>query len=297
MLASRDRRATAALAAFLVATVGTFGLLYLGFTGAQADATLAAMRPDWEGSFPPLGEPLRLVGWFVAIHAGDLAAYPCGGPAGASTATLILVIVGSAVLWRSDRRTVLALCLAPLGVALVAAAIRRYPYGGSARFMQYAAPSLCLLAGLGAAAALGRVRRPGLRRRAVRLAVAGLVVIGVAPLVGDLSHPYRSVHADRARRFARSFWPMLADGAEVACARWDYGVGSWNSIHLDRPVYLCNQAIYGPNRRPGAVPGPVSATHPLRCVLANPRRRGGRRGRRLARPDGGRATTSEGGRR
>ena len=44
-----------------------------------------------------------------------------------------------------------ALLLAPLGMALAAAALRRYPYGNEARQMQFAAPTFCLLAGLGAA--------------------------------------------------------------------------------------------------------------------------------------------------
>ena len=45
--------------------------------------------------------------------------------------------------------------LAPFALALVAASLKRYPYGSEARLMQFAAPSICLLSGLGAASRAG----------------------------------------------------------------------------------------------------------------------------------------------
>ena len=270
-------RARAALAGFGAASAGTFAALYLIFTHAQARATLPAMGADWAGSFPPLGSPIALGRWLVRVHAGSMLAYPAGGEGGGSLATLAMVALGAAVLWRSRRRAALGLCLLPLAVAMVAAALRRYPYGGSAngasaRVMQYAAPGICLLAGLGAAALLESLRRPRARGLAIGSALLGLAAVGLVPAARDVMHPYRAVPAQRARDFARRFWPEVGRGAEVACLRWDFGVGGWDSIHLGRPVALCNQAIYSPARRAG---GPrwdaISADHPLRCVLADAR--------------------------
>ena len=171
--------------------------------------------------------------------------------------TFALCVVAAVALRRRGRATALAVCLMPFGLGLAAAALRRYPYGGAAhggstRFMQYLAPSICLLAGLGAATALEWLPRPRRRLLLLRAGLVALAAVGIVPLAGDLSRPYRSAHAQRSRQFARGFWPALARDAEVACLRWDLGFGAWDSIHLDRPVALCNQAIYSPARGAGA---------------------------------------------
>jgi hypothetical protein len=273
-----NRGTWTALAAFGLATVGTFAALFAVFTAAQAAATLPAMRAEWAASFPPRDGPLALGRWLVTTHTGNLFAYPCGAARGASTLTFALCVVAVAALWRRGRAPVLAVCLMPFGLGLVAAALRRYPYGGAAhggstRFMQYLAPSICLLAGLGAATALQRLPGRRRRRRLLRVGLVGLAAVGVVPLLQDLAHPYRSAQARQSRRFARRFWPALARDAEVACLRWDLGVGAWDSIHLDLPVALCNQAICSPPRRRGGGPrrGAVTPRRPLRCVLCDAR--------------------------
>jgi hypothetical protein len=174
---------------------------------------------------------------------------------------------------------IVALCLGPFGAALIAAALRRYPYGGvthgsPARIMQFLAPPICLLAGLGAASVLAMFPSPGLRRRGLRLGVVALVAIGIVPLASEATHPYRSIQAERARQFARKFWPAAARNAELVCLRWDLGIGRWDSTDLNVAVYLCNQKIHSPARRAGAGPrwDAVSEARPLRCVesLARP---------------------------
>ncbi len=90
-------------------------------------------------------------------------AYPAGGDVGASTMTTALVIAAIVAYMRRGSRTVLALLLAPFAMGLAAAFLGRYPYGGSARTMQYVAPSIILMAGLGAAVLLARLPRPGWR--------------------------------------------------------------------------------------------------------------------------------------
>jgi hypothetical protein len=202
-------------------------------------------------------------------------AYPCGGERGTSGLTLLLFTAGAALLWRARKRVVLLTLLAPFGLGIAAAALKRYPYGGvadgsPARVMQYLAPSICLLAGIGFAGLLAVLgdRRP--RLRVLPLALVLLAVVGAIPLAAEAFHPYRSIHAQRAREFARRFWPDVARGAEPVCLRWDLGVGEWNSTNLNVPVYLCNQMIYSPVRRRQRELQweHVAADRPLRCVLS-----------------------------
>ena len=264
---SGARTSQVAHGAFLVATAGSFLALYLLFTRAQASATLAGMSAQWATGFPPLGDPLALLLWLTRVHTGSMFAYPCGGERGASVLTFVVFLVGAWLLWRRRNRTVFALCLAPFALALVAACLKRYPYGGvthgsPARIMQFLAPAICLLAGLGASAVLAW------RARTIRIGLAALVVIGAGPLAVESTHPYRSIQAERARSFAREFWPDLARDGEPLCLRWDLGLGPWDSTDLNVAVYLCNQKIYASSRSRGIGPrwDMVSEDRPLRCV-------------------------------
>ena len=65
------------------------------------------------------------------------------------------MLIAAVVLWRRGQRTILALLVMPMGVALAVAALKLYPYGGQARIMQYIAPAVCLMAGLGLSTLLG----------------------------------------------------------------------------------------------------------------------------------------------
>jgi hypothetical protein len=264
-----------AYATFALSTAGTFLGLYVLFIHAQAAATLTTMQVPWAAGFPPLDDPWALVRWIVTVHTGDMFAYPCGGERGASSLTVFLFAVGAGVLWCRGPKVIVLTCLAPFGLALAAAAIRRYPYGGvadgsPARVMQYLVPSICLLAGLGSATLLGLFHNPRRRLRVLRVGLVVLAAVGVLPLAAEAFHPFRSIHAQRARLFARQFWPNFVREAEPVCLRWDLGLGDWNSTNLNVAVYLCNQMIYAPHRRQRWEPRwqSVSESRPLRCVLA-----------------------------
>ncbi len=274
---ARARRRTVwiAYATFGLSTVGVFVALYFAFTRAQSNSTLAGMQAQWVAAFPPLGDPVKLAGWLATVHTGSMFAYPCGGERGGSALTLLLFAVGAVALWIGRRKGILLICLAPFGLTLIAAAIKRYPYGGvahgsPARVMQYLAPSICLLAGLGSATVLGYFRGPRVRRWGLPGVLLGLAAVGVLPLVAEARHPFRAIHAQRAREFARQFWPEFDRGAELICLRWDLGVGAWDSTNLNVAVYLCNQMIYAPHRRQGweARWQSVSEDRPLRCVVS-----------------------------
>jgi hypothetical protein len=156
-------------------------------------------------------------------------------------------------------------------MGLAAAFLGRYPYGGSARTMQYVAPSIILMAGLGAAVLLARLPRPAWRERAPAWVLCGLAAVGLGMMAWDATHPYMEPLDRDGRDFARRFWAEESSGAELVCARTD--------LHLpldplvwqgDRAaVYLCHQAIYSPRHRAKAPPrlDLVSDAHPLRVVV------------------------------
>src|SRR5439155_9489699 len=105
----------------------------------------------WQGSFPP-AQPAALLTWLGQVHTGNLFAYPFGGHHGGSSVTCLLCLLGIGQLGRARRWELLASALCPFALTLFAAALHRYPYGGSARVAQHLAPAICLLAGSGLAA-------------------------------------------------------------------------------------------------------------------------------------------------
>ena len=130
-----------------------------------------------------------------------MLAYPQGGHNFGSTATALLTIVGGVrMAWRRTRRPLLLLLLSPLPLALVAAALQRYPYGTSTRVMLYMAPAICLLTAEGLMAVL-RLRH---RSRHGPIAVAGLfAMLPIAGVAHDVIRPYVGFDNVVHRRLAR----------------------------------------------------------------------------------------------
>ncbi len=109
------------------------------------------------------------------------------------------------------RRRLLVLALGPFGLAFVASVLGRYPYGGSARTMIFAAPDDLSAERPGArrhdrpgSAALGCADWRSSRSRA-GLAISGIVLLGV-----KVAFPYKSIPDQNSRAFARSFWTEKA---------------------------------------------------------------------------------------
>ena len=101
---------------------------------------------------------------------------------------------------RRAQRPLLVLLLAPLLFTFVAAAMRAYPYGGSARTSLYMAPAFCLLAGLGLDALLRKVLRLREYRSGWQVAMLALCGIAVVGIVSDVLSPYRSDSVYRSYR-------------------------------------------------------------------------------------------------
>ncbi|MBW7906929.1 MAG: glycosyltransferase family 39 protein [Phycisphaerae bacterium] len=207
-------------AAYGVVLAASFATMYAAFARPAAEAAARIVDTGmWKPTFPPLEDPLRIPLWLVAMHTGRMLAYPVGGEAPGSAGTLALVIVGAAVLALRNA-PLLLLLLGPLPLALVAAALEKYPYGGSVRTMIYMAPAFCLLAGLGAWWLILRAAR--LLKRpagAARHAFNGLAIVLCAGMLAgaaaDVARPYQS----RVERDGRAAIVRLARDSRPA-DRW-----------------------------------------------------------------------------
>ena len=266
---SERRSDRLALAACVALFGGLSAALHLGFGRMQSAAAIAGLQRYWSSGFPPLSAPWNLPGWLLGACTGSMFAYPGGGARGLSTPTFLAFVAGAASLTRRGKGRLVVCLIAPFGLTLAAAVVHRYPFGTEARLMQFAAPAVCLLSGAGAGALIEKIQSPRRRRRVLALALAGVVVCGIAPQIVSSTTPYRMPHDQEEREFARRFWPEFGRDAEAACAHLDFGIdppGRWRGRQA---WYLCNQAIYSPQRREHGGPrlDRVSSAHPLRCVV------------------------------
>jgi len=284
----RQRRAAAAgpYLAFNLALLGAFLAVYFISTGPQyeTESWLSGPQPElgrlqgkysegaWDKTFPPLGDPPKLLVWLIDTHTGRLFAYPNGGKNGGSVLTFVCFAVGAACLFRRGRRDLLAILLSPFVLALVAAGLRRYPYGYSARFNLYLAPIICLLAGVGAARLIAAIRPVRTRLLVLAGFISLLALFGAGTIAGDLIRPYKNEEDRRSRNFARWFWAAQGRDAEIACVYTDLGEEFFPGLFEwgNSARYLCHQRIYSPfhrrgRRRPDLEA--VSPSRPLRCVV------------------------------
>jgi hypothetical protein len=264
------RRGWAPWAAYNLLLMVSFVAVMAVARSNLSEAAAQVMERYWQNAFPPLDSPAALGRWLVATHTGDALAHPFGGDRGASTLTSLLCVVALGVLVRSRQGVLLLLLLAPAALNFIAAAMHRYPYGGHIRLAMHLAPSVCLLAGMGAQAALERGFR-GRPRRTATLVVFGLLTaLGIGSMVRDIAWPARSENDQRARGFARWFWTAKAFDAELVCVKTDLRLPLARSICLegDEAIYLCNQRIYSPRhaRQEPARLDRVSSERPLRCA-------------------------------
>jgi hypothetical protein len=260
----------------LTTGIAVMVLVTLGQYQTEKPTDRAYFLRFWAGAFPPGWErPTDLLGWMVTTHTGPLFAYPHGEVRGLewlTVATFAAFVAGILGRWRREPWTV-ALLVLPLVLSFLAAVFRRYPYGMNARVSQFLVPSIVILAAAGIDGVLGTSRR----RRLVRWAVPGLVVLlagfGLWRLAVDLSKPYRTPWDRTAREFARWFWEELAVESELVCVWTDLGIPftprRWAYDGADQ--YLCFQRIYSKRHRQRREPRweAISDKRPLRCVLIN----------------------------
>ncbi len=222
----------------------------------------------WPHAFPPLADPGKLLGWLVSTHTGHMLAYPFGGGRGGSALTALWCLVAIVLLCRRRRLEILALALSPLALGFVAAALGKYPYGQTARTMQYVAPAVCLLCGLGMAAAATWFRQTIARRLAVTTVLA-LGIVGFVGLSRDLLQPFKTRCDRDTRDFARWFWTAQDRNAELLCAHTDLGLDiRYVQDGFLSPEYLCQQRIFRRGEsRAARLERALASERPLRVVV------------------------------
>lgn len=226
-------------------------------------------------AFPPLSNPLQFLSWFVQVHAGDnLCAYPYAAENGGGALGLACCAVAAVILYRRGWRVVLTMLLCPLALVFVAAALRRYPYGGHVRLMQFIAPAICLLTGLGAATLLSRIADETRRRRALAGLCLILAAFGIGLMLRDTVQPWEHFDDRTYRAFAQRLWRDDADGI-VVCSKTDFGQEFCDLRGYTVPYayYRCYQRLYSPAHRQGAnaAAGRLAlARRPVRLIVFEP---------------------------
>ncbi len=269
---SRPAFLTAALAAVLLTSFAVLWFVHLRRL-LEAARSAGALYLTWQDAFPPLSDPGRLPLWLFETHTGRMFAYPTGGPHFGSLLTTTLFVLGIAEVWRRRRTTLLLLVTTPFLAGLAAAALRLYPYGANDRLVVYLAPSICLMAGLGAATLLARLPTAEARRRAFVASALVLAAFGLGVAVDSVLRPYKDIEDERGRIFAKSFWQQMAAGGEAASLKSDLHIQLepdawlWASTGF-RATFHYYRAAYGP---PAWRPDDprwrrVGPGHPLRAV-------------------------------
>ncbi|HEY3246170.1 MAG TPA: glycosyltransferase family 39 protein, partial [Phycisphaerae bacterium] len=237
LLAMHERfaaRLTLATALYGLVVIGSFLAMYIIYARPHAQAA-SLLTETWARAFPPLTAPLKLFVWFLAVHTGNMLAYPQGGQPPGSIITALLVVIGAVRLWHT-RRELLLLLLGPLPFALIAAGLKAYPYGDSARTSLYLAPAFCLLAGLGLWVLLQRFLKGQWRRAGLRVAAIVFCLFAVGGMAIDLLQPYKSGPVARSRAAVKTLvdstgpqdrWVIFNATVPVPYAPW---LGDWHGI-------------------------------------------------------------------
>lgn len=250
-------RARVAWAVWLL-TIVAAAVVVRGLAAGQAAAAQSDPLNEYlRDGFPASWSPRDLVRWLTDLAFGRLFAFPFGDAGVPSLLGLSFASLGLATVARRDLSLALLL-IGPFAASLAAALLRLYPLGGHPRVDQHLLPSLALALGYGLDAATTRLPVPAPRWG--RLARAGLVLLGIVPLLRDAAHPYRTARDLAARDFARSFWPETARDARIVCLRRDLRLFPTDDANPDVALYLANRVLYEP-RDSASPPGPVRYVH------------------------------------
>lgn len=224
----------------------TFAFLYLTIIQVQESATRVGMQAYWQSGFLPWHQPWQIPGWLMNAFTGEVFAYPVGGSHGRSTLTLIAMLIGSACVYRQRSTTWLAVFTLPLVLALIAASLRRYPFGPSVRVSLFLAPMVVSLAALGLTQVLSFAQRHFHSNRMTHAYLAFLLLIATVGWINNLVQPVRVNREWQCQAFARWFWNSPENDI-VLCAITDL------KADVPRPPiwYRSSQRIYSPRHRSG----------------------------------------------
>jgi hypothetical protein len=261
-----DRRARALFAAYGLLMLGAFAVEYWLTLRAQATpqgAALAAYMNDyWSNGFPPAAPPAFLR-WLAATHTGRLMAFPIGDAGGLSTVSFLVFLAGVWVSWRSGRRALLVLCLAPFALNFAAAVAHRYPYAACCRLSQHLAPAICLMIGVGWAALLEWLApRLRLRRRWVGAGALLLAAFALGQMVFDVASPANDRHSVWCRQIGREIGRHLEPGDVLV-------VGSLTGERLESFDWYLDRLGYPVTWDRPPAPGPEARRAWLVTLTAN----------------------------
>lgn len=169
---AKQSRTWLAWTALALTTGATLFWLLIGPVRCQHDAEIhscwVAFMPDWH-------RPWTVPRWLL-LSPFEVCRYCCK-PLGQFL--VVLLVPGALMLWRRGERTMVRMMLAPIVLALLAACVHRYPFGG-ARVMAYAMPAILLLAAAGVPPVWTWIKARN------RFAVAGLIALLVLPAASSL---------------------------------------------------------------------------------------------------------------
>ncbi len=230
----RDRRpgVVLAYAAWACAVAAAFLLLVLGPVRAQR---CGAMESCWTHHFPDWSQPASVPQWAL-LGTVEVVGY-CFRPVG--QVYVVLAIVGAVGWWRCRQRCWVVLTALPLGLALVAALLNKYPYGGS-RLEAFAAPGMALLVGAGLMFVAN-----WLRARHSWAPSLVFVLLAAVPLVSVYRVAVPWVRADGAgaTAYVRSHW---RPGEAVVGNDWEH---DYYFRHVDAPFTLLEGDARLPQQR------------------------------------------------
>lgn len=233
------------------ALLGTFGAMYVLLFSRQFAAQGAEMNEAWADAFPDPTSPIGLIGWVLEAATGVVFAIPVGGEHGASVVSAALFGIGLYSMWRSGHRDFVRLVLATIGIALVAATLRKYPFGGHGRFAQYLLPLQCVPMAVGIGDVVSWIVRMDLRSRspwnvtrrgAMQAVLIGLLVVGLGNVLKDVAKPYHGRSAREKGDFARWFWKDFRRVGDLVCVN-DAWVEEFDAVGKSRH-YDCFRDFY-----------------------------------------------------
>lgn len=268
VLRRRDPRLFATYTIYNLVTLAVFGgLLRLAVSEQFEAATQTDFMYDyWVGAFPPSWKELwRWPWWLVEVHTGEGLAYPVGSKRFGSSLSTGLALVGVFVLLRNRCTWLPRVTACVFGLAIVAAALGRYPYGHGERLQQYFAPFVGCFIGAGLATVLTVGRSDTMRRRATYGVFCLLMLMGLAWGSSSQLWPYKNRGDREHQAFSRWFWRYAAPDVPKVCVTADLGrpltaVDRQKSYLVYQTIN--RQAAATARERLAAVPSGV----PIECV-------------------------------
>jgi hypothetical protein len=202
----------------LASFVGHYVLIGRAQVGDGAGEVNAFYLRYWGKGFPP-DSPLAWPLWFLEANTGRMFAYPLGEKLFGSTVTTVLFVVGCVTMWRNGNRKLLAMILLPFALNLLAAFLKKYPYGACCRLSQHLALSICFCAGVGATKLAERLATTWETQWFLaRINAAFMTLIAVGLLWFAAYKPYYNSEADWSRKVVREINRQMTPGDTLVVA-------------------------------------------------------------------------------